>query len=398
MISGPQFKRARDAVNLTQQEAASRLGVSLRTIGNWERSEVIPAKHWTAIRHLLPELQAEEEGLHLDSDIEQRNEARAYVSTLGRRLQKYRAEEGYTVEEVAEVSELSAAVINAIESGKRSDVYVGEIFSLAHALRVPPAALLFDIEHPFQSYSENPHPDLFSRQFASSVLENLDWFSGILSEGSNDELEAFERDLQVNGPLYMEPVGLIFEPTWSPAGQRAVDLLRMAREVAALRAQLADDEYYVRSHANDVWPYRSNMARRDALDEAFKTGASIESPVVADLIPDLQEKDRDEVVRVLQEIDEARKELTALEDRILAAGGDPTPGRGQMSRRETMRFAERMRVQRFRDFLESLGVQEDPEREQARQSQLESLERMTARYREQLGLESDVDVALDSRD
>jgi hypothetical protein len=47
---------------------------------------------------------------------------------------------------------------------------------------------------------------------------------------------------------------------------------------------------------------------------------------------------------------------------------------------------------------EPLGVQDDLEREQARQDQIEILERMTGRYREQLGLNPHVDVALDTRD
>jgi hypothetical protein len=39
----------RDNNGLTQSEVAEKLGVSLRTVGNWERGQVIPRKHWDAL-------------------------------------------------------------------------------------------------------------------------------------------------------------------------------------------------------------------------------------------------------------------------------------------------------------------------------------------------------------
>lgn len=34
---------------MTQQELADALSVSLRTVGNWERTGVVPRKHWGAV-------------------------------------------------------------------------------------------------------------------------------------------------------------------------------------------------------------------------------------------------------------------------------------------------------------------------------------------------------------
>ncbi|MDJ0319791.1 helix-turn-helix domain-containing protein [Pseudarthrobacter sp. PS3-L1] len=53
MISGEQIRSAREASGLTQQELAKQLGVTLRTVGNWERGESVPRNREPAIRQLL---------------------------------------------------------------------------------------------------------------------------------------------------------------------------------------------------------------------------------------------------------------------------------------------------------------------------------------------------------
>ncbi|MBT2503011.1 helix-turn-helix transcriptional regulator [Curtobacterium sp. ISL-83] len=44
---------------MTQQELAEKVGSSLRTIGNWERSGVVPRKWWSGIKSALPAAEVE---------------------------------------------------------------------------------------------------------------------------------------------------------------------------------------------------------------------------------------------------------------------------------------------------------------------------------------------------
>jgi len=53
MITGREIRRARQAHGLTQQEFADQLGVSLRSVGNWERNVRVPQNREGAIRAFL---------------------------------------------------------------------------------------------------------------------------------------------------------------------------------------------------------------------------------------------------------------------------------------------------------------------------------------------------------
>lgn len=52
-ISGEAIKEAREARRMTQQELADAVGVSLRTVGSWERGESIPRNRLGAVREAL---------------------------------------------------------------------------------------------------------------------------------------------------------------------------------------------------------------------------------------------------------------------------------------------------------------------------------------------------------
>lgn len=53
MMTGPQIKAARERAHLTQAELATRIGVGLRTIGNWERGETVPKNRMAALEALF---------------------------------------------------------------------------------------------------------------------------------------------------------------------------------------------------------------------------------------------------------------------------------------------------------------------------------------------------------
>ena len=52
VITGQQLRRARERRGWTQEELAAQLGVTFRSVGNWERGEV-PANRQERIRHVL---------------------------------------------------------------------------------------------------------------------------------------------------------------------------------------------------------------------------------------------------------------------------------------------------------------------------------------------------------
>lgn len=53
MMTGPEIKAARERAKLTQAQLASRIGVGLRTVGNWERGETVPKNRMAALEALL---------------------------------------------------------------------------------------------------------------------------------------------------------------------------------------------------------------------------------------------------------------------------------------------------------------------------------------------------------
>lgn len=55
MITGPEIRAARERAGLPQGELATRVGVSLRTVGNWERGETVPQNRASLVEQVLAE-------------------------------------------------------------------------------------------------------------------------------------------------------------------------------------------------------------------------------------------------------------------------------------------------------------------------------------------------------
>lgn len=53
MITGQQIRSARERAGLTQEELANRLGVSMRSVGNWERGATVPRSKSAAVEAIL---------------------------------------------------------------------------------------------------------------------------------------------------------------------------------------------------------------------------------------------------------------------------------------------------------------------------------------------------------
>lgn len=52
-INGEQIREARERLHLTQQELADQVGVSMRTVGNWERGASVPRNRLGAVAEAL---------------------------------------------------------------------------------------------------------------------------------------------------------------------------------------------------------------------------------------------------------------------------------------------------------------------------------------------------------
>lgn len=69
MLTGDEIRRARQRAGWSQGELARRLGVAMRTVGNWERGDTSPAQKETALRSVLSDYfdKAQEDHVHLRS-------------------------------------------------------------------------------------------------------------------------------------------------------------------------------------------------------------------------------------------------------------------------------------------------------------------------------------------
>ena len=103
------------------------------------------------------------------------------TSGIGQRIKELRRRRGYrSTTELAERvlgGNVTAAVLENIESGRKADLSVSQLLNIARALRVTPAYLLADITTPGSSLDL---PNL-SDDFAEMTTGEFEaWFSGIL--------------------------------------------------------------------------------------------------------------------------------------------------------------------------------------------------------------------------
>lgn len=53
MMTGEQIRAARERAGLTQEQLGQRVGVTLRTVGNWERGATVPRNRMAALESAL---------------------------------------------------------------------------------------------------------------------------------------------------------------------------------------------------------------------------------------------------------------------------------------------------------------------------------------------------------
>lgn len=110
---------ARATADMTQQELADHLGVSLRSIGNWERGPVVPAKYWAQIRTLFPDLITEESRRALVEEM-----------LLGRNRLKHETATSEGIDNMVALVEASLSAIHLAEMAVRVGVHPAAVIDL----------------------------------------------------------------------------------------------------------------------------------------------------------------------------------------------------------------------------------------------------------------------------
>jgi transcriptional regulator with XRE-family HTH domain len=104
MTSAEEIRSAREQAGLTQEELGAKLGVSMRTVGNWERGSTIPRSKARAIQAVLGEYLATTEGnepsLSAASDVELLAEIAKRLSRANRQQQESQRKEAPSQDEV----------------------------------------------------------------------------------------------------------------------------------------------------------------------------------------------------------------------------------------------------------------------------------------------------------
>lgn len=123
-MDAQQLRDARNRARLTQGELALRLGVTLRTVGNWERGQTIPRDRLPALRDILgPYLGADASALTGISDA-------ALLAEIARRFERGRPAPSERRPPIGEtsVTELrKSARLGRIDPGDAGDMaHVGE--------------------------------------------------------------------------------------------------------------------------------------------------------------------------------------------------------------------------------------------------------------------------------
>lgn len=249
------------------------------------------------------------------------------VEGMGRRIAAFRRREGLSANELAQDAGMSRSVIANIENGRRDDITVSELLALSRALRVPPAAIVFDVTRPMAPV---PVPNTEGELLRPRAIDIIDWFAGLdgPSQWSPDRM-IMEEELAEQGPAVMPVTGVILEATYGDSGWDAIRLLAVGRQ---LRTATEHHAELVGEFALDV--RTGKFGWEPSLDEhlGFMEGVQeleeSESAVlledfltkVADLAPE-KSKEAERAVRRLRT---SVQDIRRLRGLLQTLGGDPS--------------------------------------------------------------------------
>lgn len=277
----------------------------------------------------------------------------ASSETIGQRLSKWRKEEGWSAQKLADESGVTRSVITNIENGRRDDMSVSELMALSDALRLPPAALLFDITRPFAPSGDPDEDDssdapegragrrslgIFPRN-----IDLVDWLNATETTIEADpELADFEQRLEALDAVVVYPIGLTVQATFGPAGRKARSILTAARgaERALIRYEKARRDLLL--FVRDTWAVRSERDKSDQMDAAMTAGKVIGTAIGAELLVEVSETDQDAVAKLMRDFDAAASNLRDAQTQVRMAGGNPDTTAFAMSRAGLMGIVQSM--------------------------------------------------------
>lgn len=122
--------------------------------------------------------------------------------TIGARIKLARRERGYrTTRELADAApggNITSAILENIESGRKADISVSQLLNIARALNVPPSYLLAPIGNP---NSKLDLPNLSSDFDGMTAAEFDCWLSATPASSYKPRLAAERTDINILGTL-----------------------------------------------------------------------------------------------------------------------------------------------------------------------------------------------------
>ena len=236
------------------------------------------------------------------------------AETVGQRVAKYRKMEGLSAQKLAEEAGLTRSIVANIENGRRDDLTVRELLSISEALRVPPAALLFDVTRPTSPAPGGGEADLLRPR----VIDLVDWLSASDDE-SDPQLAEFFGKLEEMDGVVLYPVGLTITATYGKAGRHARALVNAGRTLKQAMDRYAKTHRDVLIVARQVWAY--GVAESDQLEDAMQAGILSGSSIGESLIEALPASDEVMARALMREVDAAARNLRDARTQLTLLGG-----------------------------------------------------------------------------
>ncbi|GAA2125132.1 hypothetical protein GCM10009825_01190 [Arthrobacter humicola] len=249
------------------------------------------------------------------------------VMGMGRRIAAYRKSEGMTAQDLAEDAGMSRSVIANIENGRRDDITVSELLAISRALRVPPVAILFDVNRPMAPVPAPGNEGDIS--FRPRAIDIVDWVAGLdgPSQWSHERL-VMEEELARNGPATTS-MGMVLEASYGDSGWSAIRLLMAGRQ---LRTATEDHAELVRDFALDV--KTGEFGWEPALDEHLSIMREVQDltrresvTALEDFLTRVSEHNPGQLQRAQDAVHELRssaQDLKTARGLLVSLGGDPS--------------------------------------------------------------------------
>ncbi|MGC7152982.1 helix-turn-helix domain-containing protein [Paenarthrobacter ureafaciens] len=186
---------------------------------------------------------------------------------IGKRLARYRKLAGMTAQQLSDAlgGELSRSVIANIESGRKSDLTVDQLFALAWVLGVPPVVLALPVEDPYaEVLLVEGEPGVVLPSHAA-----VSWMT--FSRNAADVMEEYGPDVDEN-----EDSGLSTQAGYAAAQAMITYAIRLSEATSAFQTAA----YYAEGDPEWKADYMESKRKLEALHkEMRRSGMQVPSRV-----------------------------------------------------------------------------------------------------------------------